>query len=149
MQGGHSGAVVVSGKPEKSLLYEKVEKGEMPPAAKDRLSDTERELLRRWIAEGIASESTDAMKAPVNQHDVVPIMLRHCTVCHGRHRQEAGLDLRTKAGMLRGGKSGPALILGKPAESLLLQKVRAGKCRRPSDWWRSASSRSMRPRWKC
>ena len=50
----------------------------------------------------------------VTQHDVIPILLRRCTACHGLHRQEGGLDLRTKAAMLRGGKSGPAIVPGKP-----------------------------------
>src|SRR5262249_6573355 len=63
----------------------------------------------------------------VNQHDVFPILLRRCTVCHGRHRQEGKLDLRTKASLLRGGKSGPAIVPGKPEASLVLRKVRAGE----------------------
>ncbi len=62
----------------------------------------------------------------VTQHDVIPIVLRRCTVCHGAHRKEANLDLRSKATMLRGGKSGPAIVPGKPDESLLIKKVRAG-----------------------
>jgi hypothetical protein len=63
----------------------------------------------------------------ISQHDVVPILLRRCTVCHGSSRQEGGLDLRTRAAMLRGGKSGPALVPGKPGASRLLQKVRSGQ----------------------
>src|SRR5262245_32097207 len=38
LKGGESGAVVVPGKPEESLLYEKVHAGIMPPGTKDRLS---------------------------------------------------------------------------------------------------------------
>ena len=63
----------------------------------------------------------------VTQHDVVPVLLRHCTVCHGRQRQEAELDLRSRLSMLTGGKSGPAIVLGKPGESLLIQKIRSGQ----------------------
>jgi hypothetical protein len=62
----------------------------------------------------------------LNQHDVLPIVLRHCTACHGPRRQEAGLDLRSRAAMVRGGKSGPAIVPGKPEESRLIQKIRAG-----------------------
>jgi hypothetical protein len=39
--------------------------------------------------------------------------------------KEADLDLRTKAAMLRGGKSGPAIVPGKPEESLLIRKIRS------------------------
>src|SRR5258706_7835626 len=63
----------------------------------------------------------------VTQHDVIPIVLRRCTVCHGRHRQEGGLNLRTKTDMVRGGKSGPAIVPGKPNESLVIKKTRAGQ----------------------
>jgi hypothetical protein len=65
--------------------------------------------------------------AAVSQHDVVPILLRRCTVCHGLHRQEGGLDLRTRAAMLRGGKSGPAIVPGKPEASRVIHKVRSGQ----------------------
>jgi uncharacterized protein DUF1553/uncharacterized protein DUF1549/cytochrome c len=117
---------VTPGKPEKSLLYEKVHEGLMPPAKKERLTEAEVLTIRRWIEAGALSEASTS-DLPLSQHDVIPILLRHCTVCHGRHRQEAGLDLRTKTAMLRGGKSGPAINLEKPAESLLLKKVRAGE----------------------
>jgi hypothetical protein len=62
-----------------------------------------------------------------SEHDVVPIMLRRCTVCHGLRKREAGLDLRTRAGMLAGGKSGPAIVPGNSSESLLIQRIRAGE----------------------
>ena len=51
-------------------------------------------------------------------------MLLRCTACHGGRRREADLDLRTKAGMLAGGKSGPAVVPGKPSESLLIKRIR-------------------------
>src|SRR4051794_36237479 len=52
LKGGDSGPAVVPGKPGKSLLYERVHAGEMPPTKKDRLSEAEVETLRRWIADG-------------------------------------------------------------------------------------------------
>lgn len=61
----------------------------------------------------------------VTQHDVLPILLRRCIVCHGLRRQEGGLDLRTKSSMLKGGQSGPAIVPGKPAESLLVKRISA------------------------
>ncbi len=126
LKGGESGPAVVPGKPEKSLLYEKVHKGEMPPAKKDALAAAELETLRKWIAEG-AKVPTGSAEAKLNQHDVIPIMLRHCTACHGRYKQEADLDLRTPAAILRGGKSGPAIVPGKPAESLVINRIAAGE----------------------
>jgi hypothetical protein len=123
-KGGESGPVILAGKPDESLLYDKVHKGAMPPRKKDRLGAAEVETLRRWIAAG--ARAGDVSAAVLTQHDVLPILLRRCTVCHGLRRREGGLDLRTRAAMLRGGKSGPAIVPGRPDESLVLKKVRAG-----------------------
>ncbi len=124
LKGGESGTVIVPGKADESVLFEKVHEGEMPPAKKDRLTSAEVETIRLWIEAGL---STDAAFKPVTQHDVIPILLRHCTVCHGRHRQEGGLDLRTVSSMKKGGKSGPAFVPGKPEMSRLIQRVRASE----------------------
>jgi len=128
LKGGESGPAVVPGKPDQSPLYEKVHAGKMPPGKKDQLSAAEVETLRRWIAGGapVGPGAGEAAEA-VTQHHVVPILLRRCTVCHGLRRQEGGLDLRSRAAMLRGGKSGPAIAIGKPEASRLIQKLRAGQ----------------------
>ena len=109
-KGGESGAAVLPGKPEKSLLYEKVLDGTMPPGKKNRLSEAEVATIRRWIeavpAAPVNAEKAAETAAALTQHDVLPILLRSCTTCHGLHRKEGGLDLRTRAAMLRGGKSG-------------------------------------------
>jgi mono/diheme cytochrome c family protein len=141
-KGGESGPAVVPGKPDESLLYEKVHEGLMPPGKKDRLSAADVELVRRWIA-GLTPAGSPATLA-LNQHDVLPILLRRCTACHGARRQEAGLDLRSKAAMLRGGKSGPAIIPRKPDESLLLRKIRDGKMP-PHDRLVEASVKPVEP----
>jgi mono/diheme cytochrome c family protein len=129
LKGGESGPAVVAGKPDKSPLYEKVHAGAMPPGKKDRISEAEVDGIRRWIAGGAPFDDTKAGDggASLTQHDVLPILLRRCTACHGPRRQEGGLDLRTRAAMLRGGKSGPAIVLGKPEESPLIKKIRAGQ----------------------
>src|SRR5262249_29948328 len=91
-------------------------------------SEVELDIIRRWIETGALSGISQQTEAPaVTQHDVIPILLRRCTICHGPRQRERGLDLRTKAAMLRGGKSGPALVPGKPAASLLLKKIRSGE----------------------
>jgi hypothetical protein len=121
--------VVHPGKPENSLLYEMVHGGKIPPGKATKLSPAETETIRRWIETGahFASDQPSDSRTTITQHDVIPILLRRCTVCHGPRRQEAGLDLRSRAAMLRGGKSGPAIVSGKPEESLLLKKIRSGE----------------------
>ena len=63
-----------------------------------------------------------AERPAVTQHDIAPLMMLRCTACHGPRKQEAKLDLRTRESMLRGGKSRPAIVPGKPEESLVLKK---------------------------
>jgi hypothetical protein len=128
LKGGESGPALVPGQAGKSPLYEKVHAGKMPPGKKDALSEAEIDTVRRWIAGGAPfGPDTGESAGAVTQHDVIPILLRRCTVCHGLRRQEGGLDLRSKASMLRGGKSGPAIVPGKPDESRLVTRIRAGE----------------------
>ena len=51
-KGGDGGAAIVDGKPDESLLIEKIEKGEMPPPKEGKLDAAELALIRRWIAGG-------------------------------------------------------------------------------------------------
>jgi mono/diheme cytochrome c family protein len=125
VKGADSGAVVVPGKPEESRLYELLHNGEMPPQGNDGLTAPQIELVRRWIAEGARLSRASRGEPPITQHQIVPLMLLRCTACHGGRRREADLDLRTKAGMLQGGKSGPAVVPGNPEESLLVRRIRA------------------------
>jgi len=114
---------VVPKQPAASKLYDMVHKGEMPLDRKTKVSAAEMETIRLWIARLGASDNLSRPAAQWNQHDIIPIMLRHCTTCHNQRSREGGLDLRTKASMLRGGKSGPALAPGKWEKSLMLQKI--------------------------
>lgn len=129
MHGSESGAVIVPGQPDESRLYHMVKDGLMPPGGKVHLADDELEIIRKWIEGGAKSATenhAETLMAKVTQDDVVPIMLLRCTVCHGLRRQEAGLDLRSKESMLKGGKSGPAIVLGKPDQSLAVKLMRSG-----------------------
>src|SRR5439155_10093059 len=48
-----------------------------------------------------------------------------CFSCHGETANlSGGLRLTTRAAILKGGNSGPAVMLGRPQESLLLKAVR-------------------------
>ena len=55
-----------------------------------------------------------------------PILVTHCYECHSAASKKLGGNLRldTRAGILRGGDTGPALIARDPKKSLLLTAVR-------------------------
>lgn len=128
MKGSEAGAVVIPKTPLESRLYQMVDKGAMPKGGKP-LSSAEVAIIREWIEAGAPSglQTAESTGAPVTEDDVLPIVLLRCTPCHGLRRQEGGLDLHTRAAMLKGGKSGPALVPGKPDESLIVKRLRAGE----------------------
>jgi cytochrome c553 len=55
-----------------------------------------------------------------------PVLVTNCYGCHSSKLKSpmGGLALDTKAGTRKGGGSGPAIVPGKPAESLLLRALR-------------------------
>lgn len=55
---------------------------------------------------------------------VRPLLVERCQKCHGITMAKGGLRLDSRAALLRGGESGPALVPGNPQGSLLLQAVR-------------------------
>ena len=58
------------------------------------------------------------------QRDVQPILQGHCAECHGADEPESGLNVDSRAGMLRGGDSGEAaLVPGDAANSLLIHLI--------------------------
>ncbi len=124
MKGGATGPAVVAGAPDRSLLMDKVITKQMPPG-KQKLSDAEMDTLRAWIARGLAPAIPTESAA--SELEVRAILQVRCVVCHGKLKQEGGLDLRTLASRLKGGRSGPALVPGKPEESLLYKRMANGE----------------------
>lgn len=60
--------------------------------------------------------------APVDfDREVLPVLQANCLPCHNKTTTKADLLLETPADMLKGGESGPALVPGKSAESLLFR----------------------------
>jgi hypothetical protein len=57
------------------------------------------------------------------RENVAPILEQRCLHCHGAETPKSGLSLGSRYGLLRGGESGPAVVPGKPGESLLLEMV--------------------------
>ncbi|MGE0378130.1 MAG: c-type cytochrome domain-containing protein, partial [Planctomycetaceae bacterium] len=62
------------------------------------------------------------LERPVDfRQDVLPILRTKCLACHSASVKEGKLVLESADGLLQGGDSGPAVVAGKPEESLLLK----------------------------
>lgn len=61
------------------------------------------------------------------EKQILPIFEARCAKCHSGASPQAGLDIRTRTGLLNGGSSGPAVVSGSAEKSLLYQRVRSGQ----------------------
>ena len=55
--------------------------------------------------------------------EIKPIFENSCLNCHGRGRDKGSLKLDTRETLLKGGDSGPAIVVGKSADSYLIELV--------------------------
>lgn len=55
---------------------------------------------------------------------VQPILQTNCYRCHAGLNHRGGLQLDTRAGMMRGGKDGAVIVPGHPEQSLLVTLIR-------------------------
>ncbi len=64
-----------------------------------------------------------------------PLLIERCYACHSAQADElqAGLYLDRAEGALKGGESGPAIVPGKPDDSLLIRAVRYEEYEMPPD----------------
>jgi cytochrome c553 len=88
------------------------------------------------IAAGPATAAgPDRAKLEFFEKTVRPILVSHCYGCHSADTKPAGgLRVDDHNGLLAGGNGGPAVVPGKPGESLLLKRVgKEAKRRMPAE----------------
>ncbi|MDG3005580.1 PSD1 and planctomycete cytochrome C domain-containing protein [Paludisphaera mucosa] len=56
--------------------------------------------------------------------EIRPLLVEHCQACHGPEKQKGGLRLDARPALVEGGDTGPAMVPGDPAKSLILAAVR-------------------------
>lgn len=152
MKGNNDGKVLFAGDAKNSRLIEVIESGDMPRGGL-KISVAEKATLVKWIDAGAKFDGPDAKanlmslapnvdsllpkielkRASGNEtisfaNDIAPVLSKNCANCHGNGRRpSARFNLTNMTAMLRGGESGPAILPGKPEESLLIQKLTSPK----------------------
>lgn len=58
------------------------------------------------------------------EKEVRPLLVKHCLECHGKKDPEGGLLLTSRDALMKGGKSGPAVVAGDAEKSLLVAAIR-------------------------
>jgi len=76
------------------------------------------------VASPFCQAADDSAHLAQFENEIRPLLVTKCLECHGPRKAESGLRLDQLETALAGGDSGPALVPGKPAESLLLAAVR-------------------------
>src|SRR5437588_2758727 len=73
----------------------------------------------------MGAAAPDALKpAPVQfGKEVLPILAHRCFECHGNGKRKGDLELTSRELLLKGGKDGPAIVVGKSADSELIKRV--------------------------
>lgn len=73
-----------------------------------------------------AGSATDQEGVAFFEARIRPVLVKECYSCHSAESKglKGGLRLDHRAGILTGGDSGPALVPGKPEESLILEALR-------------------------
>ncbi len=87
---------------------------------------------------GVASAEDAAELTPQQvqffENKVRPVLAKNCYECHGPDEQESELRLDQRSGILAGGENyGPAIVPGKPQESILIDAINYGELEMPPE----------------
>ena len=83
-------------------------------------------------APGVRAGEPGADQTSFFEREVRPILKSRCLKCHGEGPKiKGGLRLDSREAILRGGDQGPAVVLAKPDESLLLRAIRYDELEMP------------------
>jgi len=86
-------------------------------------------ILGYWtlvIGNSASAAPLTAAQVDFFETKVRPVLVEHCYKCHsaGAEKIKGGLTLDTRDGWMKGGDSGPAIVPGKPDESLFVKAIR-------------------------
>ena len=72
------------------------------------------------LCQGQAPASAASLKIDFEK-DIQPLLKNKCSRCHSGHKRKGGFSIDHRAAFLQDGESGPAVVSGKSATSLLIE----------------------------
>ncbi|MBI5774410.1 MAG: DUF1549 domain-containing protein [Verrucomicrobia bacterium] len=83
-------------------------------------------LLCAGRGAGAAEAKPTAEQTEFFEKKIRPLLIENCYECHSQQKDKSkgGLQLDTRAALLKGGDTGPAVVPGEPDKSLLIHAVR-------------------------
>lgn len=90
-------------------------------------------LTAFMFAQTVVAPPPTAAGTEFFENRIRPVISRNCFQCHSASANtlSGGLSLDTREGLRRGGASGPAVVPGKPEESVLIRAIRHDGRRMP------------------
>jgi mono/diheme cytochrome c family protein len=85
------------------------------------------------LAVVFAGPEAQGEEADIFRQTIAPVFERHCIQCHNGEKSKGDLVLSERDQALVGGESGPAIVPGKPDESLLIEYISGDKPEMPKD----------------
>lgn len=73
-----------------------------------------------WAADMAPAAADDSLF----ELKIRPVLVERCFSCHGDAKTSGGLKVASREALVSGGDSGPAIVPGKPGESLLMRAIR-------------------------
>ncbi|MDB6031728.1 MAG: hypothetical protein JWM16_2066 [Verrucomicrobiales bacterium] len=127
LKGGENGNALVPNKPQDSKMYTSVilpadHDDVMPPKKEGLLSKAQTDTIKNWIEQG--AEWPQGLNLTVVRKvnfakDIQPILEFNCVACHREGHAKGLLRLDVKEKAFAGGDSGPAIVPGNKAKSLV------------------------------
>jgi hypothetical protein len=125
LKGGEHGPAIVPGDPKASLLYKLVAYDAEPhmPYKGDRLPQETIDRIAEWIKAGAPFDAPASAEVALFRTQIKPILEANCVRCHNSQIKRSGLDLSTHEALLRGGDTGPVVVLGDAKGSALFKRI--------------------------
>ncbi len=91
-----------------------------------------RYLALGFLLVGVPAYAQDAKGLELFEKKIRPVLIAQCYECHASDgKAKGGLVLDHREGFLKGGKSGPSFVAGRPDDSLLLEALRHDSLKMP------------------